>query len=227
MNVQEQMSLVDAISARRSVRGFHPDPVPQDTLDQIFALAQKAPSNCNTQPWQTFVASGRLKDQLRDQFVERARAGTPANSDFQYVERFEGQYRKRQVACAVALYDEMGISRDDKPGRMRAALRNFELFDAPHIAFLAMDRSFGETIALDVGMYAQTLMLAMTAFGVSSCAMGSMRNYPDLVRSAFDIDGSVGILLGISFGYEDPEVAANRTRTTREELENTVVFRDH
>ncbi|MHA6130733.1 MULTISPECIES: nitroreductase family protein [Pseudomonas] len=81
----------------------------------------------------------------------------------------------------------------------------------PHIAFLGMDRSFGATIALDVGIYAQTLMLTLQAFGISSCAMGSMRAYPDLVREAFGLEEQTGILLGISFGYEDPEVDANRT----------------
>ena len=219
-------TLVDAVNLRRSVRGFLPKPVPRQALEQIFQLARMAPSNCNTQPWQAFVASGALKDRLRGQFLERIGSNAPGNADFPYVSRFAGEYRKRQVECAVALYDEMGISRDDKPGRLRAARRNFEFFDAPHIVFLGMDRSFGSTIALDVGMYAQTLMLAMTAFGVSSCAMGSMRNYPDLVRSAFELDDSVGILLGISFGYEDPEIDANRTRTSREPLSETVVFRD-
>ena len=219
------MTLVDAITTRRSVRGFLPDPVSDDILQAIFELARTSPSNCNTQPWTCYVASGAFKDRLREQFLQRQEdrvAGTP---DFGYTSRFEGQYRTRQVECAVALYNEMGIARDDKAGRLRAVRRNFEFFDAPHILFLGMDRTFGSTIALDVGIYAQTLMLAMNAFGVSSCAMGSMRAYPDLVREAFRLDEQTGILLGISFGYEDSEVPANRTRTTREPLSDTVIFK--
>ena len=46
-----QMSLVDAVRSRRSVRGYLPDPVPAALLQQIFELAQWAPSNCNVQPW--------------------------------------------------------------------------------------------------------------------------------------------------------------------------------
>lgn len=219
------MTLIDAITTRRSVRGFRPDPVSDDVLQAIFDLARTAPSNCNTQPWTCYVASGACKDRLRAQFLQRQEdrvAGTP---DFSYVSQFEGEYRKRQVECAVALYNEMGIARDDKPGRLRAVRRNFEFFDAPHILFLGMDRKFGSTIALDVGIYAQTLMLAMTAFGVGSCAMGSMRAYPDLVREAFQLDEDTGILLGISFGYEDPDVQANRTRTSREPLSDSVIFK--
>lgn len=220
------ISLVDSITSRRSIRGFLPKPVSQQTLEQVFQLAQQAPSNCNTQPWKVFVASGATKDKLRDQFVARQQQGVAGNPDFEYVSRWEGEYRQRQVDCAVALYNEMGIARDDKAGRLHAVQRNFELFDAPHIVFLGMDKNFGSTIALDVGIYAQTLMLAMHAFGIGSCAMGSMRAYPDLVREAFDLDDNVGILLGISFGYEDPEVDANRTRTVREPLSQSVTFRE-
>ncbi|MFP3976420.1 nitroreductase [Marinobacter sp. KMM 10035] len=221
------MSLKDAISHRRSVRGFLPKAVPTETMKAIFELAQMAPSNCNTQPWHVLVASGELRDQLRDQFVERAKSGTPSTPDFNYVSRFEGDYRGRQVECAAALYGEMAIARDDKAGRNRAALRNFELFDAPHVAFLCMDRSFGATIAVDVGIYAQTLMLAMTAYGLSSCAMGSLRSHPDLVRDAFDLDDNMGVLFGVCFGYEDPEVPANNTRTSRVPLSEAVTFKDH
>jgi nitroreductase len=220
------MSLVDAIFQRRSVRGFLPKTVPEETMRNVFEQAQQAPSNCNTQPWYTVVASGDLRDSLRDQFIGRAMAGAPSEPDFSYVSKFEGVYRGRQVDCAAALYGEMEIARDDKTGRNRAALRNFEFFDAPHVAFLCMDRSFGATIAVDVGIYAQTLMLAMTAQGISSCAMGSLRSHPDLVRAAFGLEENIGVVFGICFGYDDSEVKANNTRTTRVSLDETVVFKD-
>ncbi|HBX99483.1 MAG TPA: oxidoreductase, partial [Gammaproteobacteria bacterium] len=41
------MSLVEAVSTRRSVRGFLDKEVPQEVLDRIFEIAQQAPSNCN------------------------------------------------------------------------------------------------------------------------------------------------------------------------------------
>ncbi|MGO1501310.1 MAG: nitroreductase [Marinobacter sp.] len=221
------MSLMDAIYQRRSVRGFLPKAVPEETMREIFEQAQMAPSNCNTQPWNAVVASDALRDSLRNAFVERAMSGVPSQPDFSYVSKFAGDYRGRQVECAAALYGEMEISRNDKAGRNRAALRNFEFFDAPHVAFLCMDRSFGSTIAVDVGIYAQTLMLAMSAHGISSCAMGSLRSHPDLVRDAFGLEDDMGVLFGIVFGYEDPEVKANKTRTTRVPLDEAVVFKNH
>lgn len=221
-----QMSLIDAIYSRRSVRGYLDKEVPQETLNRIFEIAQQAPSNCNVQPWKVYVASGELKDRLREEMVANTAGGVAPNPDYEYRGDFVDDYRRRQVECAVALYSKMGIERGDKEGRMRAVLRNFEFFDAPYIAFIGMDPKFGTTVAIDVGMWAQTLMLTMVAFGLHSCPMGTMRNYPDMVREAFDIQDGTKILFGISFGYEDSQVAANETRTTRDPITTNVEFRN-
>ena len=219
------MSLLEAVYERRSVRGFLDKEIPQDVLNRIFEIAQKAPSNCNVQPWKVYVASGELKDKLKQKMVENVTSGVDANPDYPYRSTFENEYRKRQVDCAVALYSSMDIGRDDKEGRMRASLRNFEFFDAPYIAFIGMNPAFGTTVAIDVGMWAQTLMLTMVSFGLHSCPMGTMRNYPDLVREAFQVKDDTRILFGISFGYEDVKVAANNTRTSREEIAANIEFR--
>jgi len=219
------MSLIDSVYARHSVRGYLDKEVPQETLNRIFEIAQQAPSNCNVQPWKVYVASGELKDRLKKEMVEKTAAGVTPNPDYSYRGDFADEYRKRQVECAVALYSKMGIGRGDKEGRMRAVLRNFEFFDAPYIAFLGMNPDFGTTVAIDVGMFAQTLMLTMVAFGLHSCPMGTMRNYPELVRDEFDIQDSTKILFGISFGYEDLSIAANETRTTRDDISANIVFR--
>ena len=222
--VDPSMSLVEAVSKRRSVRGFLDKEVPQQVINRIFEIAQQAPSNCNVQPWKAYVASGELKESLKKKIYENTTNRVSPNPDYSYTNNFENEYRTRQVECAVALYSKMGIGREDKEGRMRAVLRNFEFFDAPHIAFIGMDPSFGTTVAVDVGMWAQTLMLTMVAFGLHSCPMGTMRNYPDLVRQAFDVEDGTKILFGISFGYEDSALPANETRTTRDATSSNVVF---
>jgi nitroreductase len=219
------MSLADAIQQRHSVRGYLPDAIPDAVLQQVFELAQLAPSNCNVQPWKVYVATGELRDRLSAEMQRRVMAGEPANPDYEYRGDFAGEYRKRQVECAVALYSEMGIARDDRPGREHAILRNFQFFDAPYMAFIGMDKAFGTTVAIDVGMYAQNLMLALVAHGLHSCPMGTMRNYPDMVREAFELGDETRILFGMAFGYEDPSVPANRTRTSRDPVSTSVTFR--
>jgi len=217
--------LDQTIRERRSVRGFLPRPVARAVLEEVFGLAQHAPSNCNVQPWRVYVASGNALERLRGALVEAVTTGdspvmvTP-------IDEFRGGYRERQVACAVELYSKMGIARDDRVGRLKASLRNFQFFDAPHVAYICMAKSFGIGVALDVGMYVQTLMLAMQSRGVGSCAQAALRSYPELVSEHLGIPDDEQILCGLSFGYEDASVPANQTRQPRDPISSNVVFRD-
>ncbi len=145
-------------------------------------------------------------------------AGNPMKPDFSSLPKFEGLMRNRQVECAQALYGAMGIERSDRIGRMNATKRNYEFFDAPHVLFIGMNRDFSPSIAVDVGMYAQTLMLLMHAHGLASCAQASVAYYPDIIRDFFDEPFSTGILFGISFGYEDKTKEVNTARTVRANL---------
>ena len=88
-----------------------------------------------------------------------------------------------------------------------------------------MDEGFGLSRAWDAGMYAQTLMLAMTANGLASCAQGTMAHHPELVRKAFDLGPEVKVLFGISFGYEDKTMRVNSAHTQRATIEDTVTFK--
>lgn len=218
------MSFEEAVKSRHSVRGFLPTEVPQDVLDKVFELAQWAPSGTNVQPWQVYVASGEVKNAVRDEFMRRVKAKQPAQPEHADKKRLGEPWKTRKRQCAKALYDAMGINWEDKAGRSRAAFRNFEMFDAPHVAFICMNEAFGGQSAADVGMYTQTLMLAMTANGLASCAQGTMSHYPDLVRETFNLDSEVTVLFGLSFGYEDTAVAANKARTIRAPLSESVTF---
>jgi len=216
----------EVIEQRKSVRGFLPQAIGKKELHKIFALAQQAPSNCNIQPWNVAVASGESCTALRDKLVAAVEQEVAPNPDYSRTERFNGVFRQRQVDTAIELYNNMGISRDDKEGRLWAMMRNFKLFDAPHIAFISMPKIFNESVAIDVGMYAQTLMLSMTAHGIGSCAQASVSSYPDIIREHFGLDDSLAVLIGISFGYEDTAVPANRTIVPRANIEDEVLFLD-
>jgi len=219
-----QISLENAIRTRRSVRGFLPKQVPEDVLLKVFELAQWSPSGTNIQPWQVYVASGSVRDNIRSEFMARVQDKQRPRPDHSDRGKLGDPWRERRRECARVLYTAMDIEWEDKPGRARAAFRNFEMFDAPHVAFLCMDEVFGAASAADVGMYAQTLMLAMTANGLASCAQGTMAHYPDFVRETFNIPPEIKILFGISFGYEDASIGANNARTVRAALDESVVF---
>ncbi len=211
------------VNARRSVRGFLPKPVPTEILESVFTLANRAPSNCNTQPWQTCVVSGETCERLRARLPEAMAQGR-LSADFPYDGKYSGVYRDRQMDAAQRLYSAMDIAREDKAGRNAAFMRNYEFFDAPHAAFIFMPEPFGLREAADCGMYAQTLMLALTAHGLASCPQTALGFHADLLREELDLDKSQRLLFGLSFGYEDVDAAANKCRVDRAALTDTTRF---
>lgn len=218
------MTVSDALYKRRSVRAFLDKPVPEETLRKIFKDAIQSPSNCNVQPWQTYVVSGAKRDELKDLLVAELLKGNDPNPDFDWRIKYEGIHRDRQFDAAIALYGSMGIERSDKAARGMAMLRNWSFFDAPHAVFFTMEKYMGIMGAVDLGIYAQSLALLMAENGISSCMQAALGQYPDPVRAFLNLPESSGVLFGMSFGYEDPEAAANKTRTERVQLEELVTF---
>jgi hypothetical protein len=212
----------EVVRSRHSVRGFSARPVPESVLRQALEAARLSPSNCNAQPWRVFVATGARRDRLRERLLAAFDANQPV--DEITTPRFADEYRSRQVACAVELYGKMGVARHDRPGRVAAERRNFELFDAPAVAIVCMRREFGVGVALDVGCWLQTFLLALQAHGVGSCAQASLRAYGELVKDELGIDASLQVLCGVSFGYEDASVGANAARMDRVPVDECVTL---
>ncbi|HJX24484.1 MAG TPA: nitroreductase family protein [Candidatus Bathyarchaeia archaeon] len=55
------MEVLDAIKARRSVRAYLPDTVPEEVLERILEAARFAPSAGNIQPWHFIVVTDPQK----------------------------------------------------------------------------------------------------------------------------------------------------------------------
>jgi len=226
-NMHGEIETLDALlRARRSVRGFRPDPVPAETLRAIFTMAAQAPSNCNVQPWIVHVVSGATVERMRERLHDHARGGAEPSPDFPLTGPYPGEYRTRQIDAAKALFAATGVARDDMAARTESLLRNFRFFDAPHAAFLLLPDWAGYREAADCGMYAQSLMLAMTAHGVGSCAQGALGHYADVVRDMLGVAEGQRVLFGFAFGYEDTGHPANETRTVRAPLDSTTIFHD-
>ncbi len=213
----------EIVGARKSVRAFKPEPVEDALLQQVFEVSLRAPSNCNTQPWQVHVASGVAVARLRERLSGDFAAGK-FTMDFPYDGQYEGVYKERQYGAAQALYDAMGIKREEKDKRQTAFMRNFSFFDAPHVAFMFLPHPFGLREACDLGMYAQTLMLSMVAHGLACCPQTALSFLADQVREELDIDPANKLLFGISFGYELEGDPSNRCHTDRAALSDIVHF---
>lgn len=224
--MNDQARIFDEIVLqRRSLRAYLPSPVPTQTLERLFEVAQRAPSNCNTQPWLTHVASGASLQTLREELPLRFSRGE-ISLDFPYDGSYQGVYKERHHGSAQALYDSVGIERADKVRRNEQFMRNFTFFDAPHVAFMFLPEPFGLREAADLGMYAQTLMLAMVAHGLGCCPQTALSFEADVVRQTLGVEQSNKLLFGISFGYADPDAPVNRCVTERAGLGDCVQFHE-
>lgn len=225
----EQATLAECFEAvvtqRRSVRGFKKQVVDQALIQHVFSIAGRAPSNCNTQPWAVHVVSGGKLERLRDVLPVNTMRGM-TTLDYPYEPKYHGIYQERQYDAANQMYGAVGLERKDKEQRMEVFMRNYRFFGAPHVAFLFLPEHFGLREAADIGMYAQTLMLALTAHGLASCPQTSLGFHADAVREVLEVDASYKLLFGISFGYEDIDDPINNTRMGRAELSETTVFHD-
>jgi nitroreductase len=177
-----------------------------------------AASSSNLQPWHLVFASGAARERLVDAMLAEARSGPlqgpPVPECFSHIHH----------AAGSQIYAAMGIARDDVEGRREAVLRNWEFFRAPLAGIVCMHRELGLVDSVGVGMFLQTLLLALTARGLGTCLQVSIAAYPDIIREQLDIPEEFTILCGLAIGYADPDFPANNLRVGRQSVEEKVVF---
>lgn len=222
--MQTYEALNDALDRRYSCRAFKPDPVPQTVIDQIVSSAGKVASWCNAQPWQVTITRGEATTAFRNELKTEVQTSGP-KPDFPWPDGYPGIYGDRRRTCGYQLYEAAGIAREDREGRAAQSLRNFDLFDAPHVAIIHSEAALGPYGALDCGGFVSAFLLAATSLNVASIAQASVAAYPDFIRNHFDLDDTRLVLCGISFGYEDPDQPVNSFRTERAPIKDILDLR--
>lgn len=208
---------------RFSCRAFKPDPVPHETLAEIFAAAQFSANWCNAQAWQTIVTEGEATERFREaMFAKAHEPGAGSAPDIAFPLKYDGIFGDRRRDAGVALYQSIGIGREDKAGAGRQMLENYRLFGAPHVLILTTEDDLGTYGVLDCGIYLGNLLMLMQAQGIASIAQGALPRFSPLIREFFGIPDNRRILCGVSFGYADDEHPVNRFRTKRSATEAAV-----
>lgn len=196
-------------------------PVPPDLVRDALTLAMRAPSNSNIQPWHLVLASGPARDRLVEALLEVAAVESPA------VPVLPDSFAHMRRDLGALVYGSMGISRHDADARRIAVLRNWEFFRAPLAGIVCMHRDLDFVDSMGVGMFLQTLLLALTARGLGTCAQVSIAGYPDVIREQLCIGEEMRILCGLAIGYPDPSFSANNLAVPRNAVAQNVVFIDH
>ena len=218
------MDILQAIRARKSIRGYKPAPVPKEVLREILDIASRSPSAMNTQPWDVTVVTGEVLDNIRQGNIELLASGVRPNPDLS-LERTEGIYRQRQVELGVQLFQLMGIAREDRVKRAEWMQRGFRYFDAPAAIILSVDRSLEESRAMmDIGSFGQTLCLTALNYGLGTCIETQGIVFPEVVRRFTHIPESKRIVTCIAIGYPDWDFPANKLESKREPVENVVTW---
>jgi nitroreductase len=220
------MDLTDAIRSRMSCRAFLDTPVPVDTLRAILELARFAPSGGNLQPWRVHVLTGTpLKNFLaliRSKLPDQPQ-GEGTEYDV-YPPNLKEPYRSRRFKCGEDLYAAIFVPREDRPRRLAQFARNYELFGAPALLFMVIDRVMGADQWADVGMFMQNIMLLAREHGLHTCAQESWASWHRTVTEFLCLPPEVMLFCGLSIGFRDDAAPINRLRTDRAPVEEFVTF---
>lgn len=219
-------TLARLLSDRYSCRAFLPQRVPRETIDLILSMAQLTASWCNSQSWQVLVTEGAATERFREAYSRYVYATPGKFYDFAPPARYAGVYAQRRRDTAMQLYEAVGVAPGDKAGSLRQSAHNFRLFGAPHVAIITSEADLGVYGAVDCGAYVGNFMLAAQSCGLGSIAQASLALHAPFVREYFGLPAHRPVLCGISFGHADPQHPANRFRTPRADLGETVRYLD-
>jgi nitroreductase len=209
------MELLQGIETRKSIRGFKPTPVPEETIRNILQLAGRSPSYTNTQPWEVAVVMGRKRDELSTILYDLANSGVRPNPDTVTPASWPAELDRRSKEHGARRFSALGVGREDAALRKELRLMNFQFFGAPCALFLFMDDTLGPWSTLDMGLFAQSLALAAHGMGLGTCLQASLTGYPDAVRDFLGLARTKKLVLGISLGYPDPAAKLNTYQSTR------------
>jgi nitroreductase len=219
-----------AITSRRSIRAFLPTPVPRATIEAILAVASRAPSGTNTQPWHVAVLTGGSLRALSARLVaayddplERARH---SEEYAYYPTEWRSPFIERRRKVGWDLYGLLGIAKTDKARMHAQHRRNYEFFGAPVGLMFTIDRVMRQGSWLDFGMFLENVMVAARAHGLDTCPQAAFTPFHRLIAEAIDIPAEQQLVCGMSLGFADPGAIENTLVTEREPVASFARFLD-
>jgi len=212
-------TIEEAILSRRSLRAFRPDPVPRETVERILALASRAPSGTNIQPWNVHVVAGAVRDRLAKamhaEFMQHGEEGWKREYEY-YPTKWRDPYLARRRKLGWDLYGLLGIGKGEREKTQRQHARNYLFFDAPVGMVVTLERDLPVGAWLDTGMFLQNLMLAARAFGLDTCPQAAIASAHTVLRRELQIPEAEMVVCGMSLGYARDGAIENTLVTERE-----------
>jgi nitroreductase len=207
----------DAITSRRSIRAFLDTPVDRATVDRLLAVASRAPSGTNMQPWQAIVLTGQALSDFGGQLETLALSGYQGESAWRYYPpKFREPYLSRRRKVGWDLYGALGIARGETDRMTAQHARNLRFFDAPVGMIFTIDADLEIGSWLDYGMFLQNVMVAARGLGLDTCPQAAFAPYHVEIRRLLAIPHDRHVVCGMALGHADPDAPENRLATERE-----------
>ncbi|MBU1233521.1 MAG: nitroreductase, partial [Proteobacteria bacterium] len=197
------MDTLECIKTRRSIRKFTSEPVPRKEFEELISIARWSPSYKNSQPWEVIILSGEKKKGLSKMLVGLLEDGRENNPDIAApvswpkaeASRIDYLFAKRKELTGIDLAAPETI--------IKAKKANFNFYYAPHAIYLFQDASLSQWSLFDLGLFAQSLMLAAHAKGLATVPQAFATDYAKEVKEFLGVPASKRLVLGLSVGYPD------------------------
>jgi nitroreductase len=215
---RQNLSADEAIRTRRSVRAFLPAPVDRASVEEILALASRAPSGTNIQPWKVRVIAGDKRLALSRAIqaaIERDGLDKYQREWNYYPQQWREPYIGRRRKIGWDLYGLLGIRKGDFEATERQHRRNYDFFDAPVGLIFTLDEDLEIGSWLDLGIFIGTVMIAARGRGLDTCPQAALANMHPVLRQELGIPAKEIIICGMALGYEDKSAPENRLVTER------------
>lgn len=223
--VADTASVDAAIASRFSCRAFLRDrAVPRTAIEEILAVASRAPSGTNTQPWRVYVLQGETRDELVEKvcaahdavYADPALAEEYREEYDYYPTKWVSPYIDRRRENGWGLYGLLGIAKGEKDKMHAQHQRNFRFFDAPVGLMFTMDRVLGRGSLMDYGMFLENVMVAARARGLHTCPQAAWNGYARIILPHIGAGPDEMLVCGMSLGYADTAALVNSFHTPRE-----------
>lgn len=219
------MHIDDALTTRKSVRAFRPDPVPLSLVTEILELAARSPSGTNVQPWKVHVVAGEVRKRLAaDVLAHRETRPSDDKAEFPRSSKRKEPYISRMRKLGKDMYTLLGIPKGDKVANWRQWGRNYRFFGAPVGLIFTVDKDLDRMAFIDIGILLQSIMLIAKSRGLDTCAQGAWNNYWTVTRRVLGVPDDEYIVCGMSMGYADETAPVNTLVSEREPLSRFATF---
>lgn len=228
MTTPEQQAVDAAITSRRSIRAYLPQPVARDDIGHILQVAGRAPSGTNTQPWKVYVLEGEAKRSLSDAILalhnDPAQARQHTEEYAYYPAEWKSPFIDRRRKVGWDLYALLGLTRDNKAGMAAQHGKNYDFFGAPVGLIFTIDRVMAQGSWLDYGMFLQSVMVAARGCGLDTCPQAAFTQYHRVIAAQLALPDHEMVVCGMALGYADVSKVENTLITERMALDEFVKF---